>query len=484
MEATTVEKYESLPGQIPLFDGTGDDYRRFLHSKRISVNPTGFGVTEDEVNQKLFPWQRDIVRWALRRGRAALFEDCGLGKTPQQLEWASHVCRHTGGRVLILTPLAVAPQTVREAAKFNIETPVKQVFQYGDCIDGINVANYERLHLLGAKQFAGVVLDESSILKSFTGAIKRELIDSFADTQYKLACTATPAPNDLMELGNHAEFLGAMPSNEMLSVWFINDSMKCGKYRLRKHAVKDFWAWVASWGVCLSSPADLGHDASDYQLPELIVKEHVIEGSETPPGMLFNTGGISATSVHKEKRAMLDKRADAVADLVRGDSDQWVIWCDTNYEADALKSRIPVAAEVRGSHTEQQKESAFSGFANGSIRKVITKADIAGFGLNWQFCHKMTWFAGYSWEKFYQAFHRLYRFGQLHPVEVHAVMTDGEQSIADTLRRKETDHIQMRGEMANAMREFQIESVYGRRQLRQYNANERMEIPKWLQPKC
>ena len=456
------------------------DYKEFLSSKRIAVEACGFTVDESAINRKLFPWQRDVVRWALRRGRAALFQDCGLGKTAQQLEWASHVCRHTEGRVILLAPCAVGPQTVREAAKFNITTPVKHVADASEVIDGINVTNYERLHLFDLEQFVGVVLDESSILKSFTGAIKRQLIKSFANTPYRLACTATPAPNDLMEIGNHSEFLGAMPSNEMLSVWFINDSMQVGKYRLRKHAVRDFWNWIASYAVCLSSPADMGHDSSGYDLPPLNLHEHVIECESATPGHLFDVGGISATTVHQEKRRALSDRADAVADLVNADSEQWAVWCDTNYEADALKARIPDAVEVRGNHSDAVKERAFLDFQEGRARVCITKPEIGGFGLNWQHCHKTTWFAGYSYEKFYQAIRRMWRFGQQMPVEVHVVMTDNEQSIVDTLRRKAEGHEQMKSEMADAMREFQIESIYGRRQLSEYRPSQEMEIPKWL----
>ena len=457
------------------------DYKRFLQSKRITVESVGFEVDSDAINRNLFGWQRDIVRWALVRGRAALFEDCGLGKTVQQLEWASQVCRHTGGRVLLLTPCAVAQQTVREHAKFEIATPIKHVHAHAECIEGINVTNYERLHLFDCKAFDGVVLDESSILKSFTGTTKRKLIHSFANTRFRLACTATPAPNDLMELGNHSDFLGVMPSNEMLSVWFINDSMQVGKYRLRKHAVRDFWTWVASWAVCLATPEDLGADATGFNLPPLTVKEHIVEASVAPDGFLFGIGGVSATAVHREKRAALQDRADVVGKLVNADNDQWAIWCDTNYEADALKAVVCDAIEVRGSDTERHKEDAFEGFATGKYRNIITKADIAGFGLNWQHCHKTTWFAGYSYEKFYQAIRRLLRFGQVHPVECHVVMTDAEQSIADTLRRKESEHETMKAEMAHAMRDFQISSVYGKRTLKTYKPKERIAIPPWLQ---
>ena len=243
------------------------NYQDFLAAKHIRTEQVGFEVPLSDINQRLFPWQRQIVRWSLRTGRAALFEQCGLGKTIQQLEWARHVASHTGKPVILLCPLAVAEQTIREAKKFAIDSPIRFCESGSDVGDGINVTNYEKLHKFDATVFGGVVLDESGILKSFVGKTKRQLIAAFQQTRFKLACTATPAPNDLLELGNHADFLGVMPSNEMIARWFVNDSMHVGQYRLKAYGAKDFWQWVASWAVCLNKPSDIGHSDEGYDLP-------------------------------------------------------------------------------------------------------------------------------------------------------------------------------------------------------------------------
>ena len=460
------------------------NYQEFISTKHIRALRHGFDVTDTEINQSLFDWQRVIVRWALRVGRAALFEDCGLGKTLQQLEWASQVCRHTGGNVLLLCPLAVQWQTIREAEKFAIATPCKVCEMQAEVSDGITITNYEKLHHFEATKFVGVVLDESSVLKSYTGKTKQELVKRFSETQYRLACTATPAPNDRMELGNHAEFLGVMPSNEMLARWFVNAGDKVGAYRLRKHGEEVFWRWVASWAVCISSPSDIGFDGRRYELPPLRMQEHVVD-CPVPAGFLFQpTDLISATNVHREKRAALDERAEKVAALVNGDSDFWAVWCDTDYEADALLKRIPDACEVRGSQSNQQKEIRLRDFTDGRIRVIITKAEIGGFGMNWQHCHKTTWFAGYSYERWYQAIRRLWRFGQTQPVEAHVVRTDREESIVETVRRKQEQHQEMQREMAGRMQAGMKEELgIGSTTLRAYEPAKTVQLPKWLQTK-
>lgn len=456
------------------------NYREFLNGKRLSTTAYGFEVGEGEINSGLFTWQARIVRWALVRGRTALFEDCGLGKTLQQLEWARHIWQHTDGMILLLTPLAVGKQTLREHNRFSINAPARMATCQDDCEPGINVANYEKLHLFDASKFNAVVLDESQILKSYTGATKRALIDNFRTTPYRLACTATPAPNDRMELGNHAEFLGIMPANEMLARWFINEGKNCGHYRLRKHATRDFWSWIASWAVCISKPSDLGFPDDGFSLPPLNVHEHIID-SRPAAGWLFAAGGVSAVCVHAEKRSCLPERADKVADLVNSDSDQWAVWCDTDYEADALRDRIPDAVEVRGSHTDKIKEDRLGGFQDGTHRIIITKPEIGGLGLNWQHAHKTTWFAGYSYEKFYQAIRRLWRYGQKLPVECHVVMSEVEQSIADVVRRKQSEHDEMKSEMAEAMKEFQIANICGAgMKLAPYTPNRKVMVPDWL----
>jgi superfamily II DNA or RNA helicase len=395
--------------------------------------------------------------------------------------WAEQVVRHTGGKVLILCPVAVAPQTLREAEKFNIQVDVHICKQQSQVVSGITLTNYERLHLFDPSQFDGVVLDESSILKSYTGKTKQALCAAFANAAYRMACTATPAPNDRMELGNHSEFLGIMPSSEMLTRWFINDTMKAGGYRLMHHARKSFWEWMASWAVAISKPSDLGFADIGYKLPPLNITEHIVPSRQTAEGRLFADYSISATSVHQEKRSALADRADVVASLANADRDIWIVWCDTDYEADAITKRIPDAVEVRGSHHEDLKTERLTAFTRGEIRVLVTKSEIAGFGLNFQHCHKTTWFAGYSFERFYQAIRRLYRFGQVHPVECHIVMTEAEESIKKVIDRKIAEHGELQSEMALAMQGSTLGHLYGKSNnpLR-YQPSTRTEIPAWL----
>jgi hypothetical protein len=455
-------------------------YRDFLSRKHIRQTQVGFDVPLSAINPKMRDFQKVITQWSLRIGRAALFEDCGLGKTFQQLEWGHHVCQHTGGNVLLLCPLAVQWQTVREADKFGIGTPVSIAENQSQVKPGITVANYEKLHHFDASSFSGVILDESSVLKAFTGKTKQSLCNAFANTPYRLACTATPAPNDRMELGNHSEFLGVMPSDEMLSRWFINDGGKAGTYRLRRHGEGDFWRWMASWSVCISTPADLGFDATGYVLPELRTYEHVIESGPAAGELFAIPKDISATEVHKEKRAALSQRADCVSGLVNGNSEAWAVWCDTDYEADALCERIPDAVEVRGSHKDSIKAERLKAFSDGDCRVIVTKAEIAGFGLNWQHANNTTWFAGYSYERFYQAIRRLLRFGQTKPVNCHLVRTTNEGSIADTIKRKQAEHSQMQSEMAALMGEGMREEMGILSAPTPYVAEKQMTRPAWL----
>ena len=428
------------------------DYEGFLRSKHVRHNKCGFEVDPSEINSRAFEWQRLVVSWALRTGRALLSEDCGLGKSLQSLLWAEHVVRRTNKRVILLCPLAVQRQFAREAEKFAIGVRVKVCEEQSEVEDGITITNYEKLHHFKASEFIGVVLDESQILKSFTGKTKRLLCDEFADHPYKLACSATPAPNDRMEIGNQSEFLGVMRSTEMLARWFINAGDKVGAYRLRQHGAADFWKWMSSWAVCLSSPADIGFDGSAYKLPPLDMHEHVVD-SEREEGFLFNVGdkSISATNVHREKRKVLSQRADVVASLVNGDGDPWAVWCDTDYEADALMERIPDAIEVRGSMPIKKKQELLEAFTYGKERVIVTKPEIGGLGLCWDHAWKTTWFAGYSFERFYQSIRRLYRFGQKRRVQVHVVRSENEGSIVERVSRKEREHVELQCEVAKLM---------------------------------
>ena len=456
-------------------------YQEFIASKRRKLQPMGF--TPGQLNGNLFDWQATVVDWAVRRGRAALFEECGLGKTLQQLAWAEQVVKHTNKPVVLHCPVGVRQQTKREAEKFGIDCEVKVVNEASEVIVGINLVNYEKLHHFDPSVFAGVVLDESSVLKNYTGKTKRLLVDSYARTPYRLACTATPSPNDQKELGNHAEFLGIMPSNEMLSRWFINDTMKAGGYRLKKHGQDDYWRWVASWAVCLSKPSDIGGSDDGYTLPELVIERHVVEveQSEAPAGMLFNTSGISATTIHEEKRLTCTARAKRSAELVADKNRVAVVWCDTDYEADALIDRIDDAIEIRGSHPEKRKEEMLLAFEKGEARCLITKPTVAGFGLNWQHCDHQV-FAGlsYSFEQYYQAVRRCWRFGQRNSVNVDIVLADSDSAIESAIASKEADHNLMQSGMAKAMKSATLAELGIELEREDYQPTKKMEIPKWL----
>lgn len=453
------------------------DYQTFLQSKRTVAQTSGLEVSLDAIHPMLFDFQKEIVKWSLQRGRSAIWADCGLGKTFMQLEWSRIIHQHTSGDILILAPLAVASQTVSEGAKLGIDVHICR--SQADVKPGLNITNYEMLQHFDPSHFSGVVCDESSILKSYMGKTKRALVDAFAQTPYRLACTATPSPNDVMELGNHSEFLGIMPSGEMLMRWFINDTMSNGKYRLKGHATKDFWEWVASWAVSLRRPSDLGFSDSGFVLPELKIIHQYVETDITegvPEGQLFRAPTMSATSLHKEMRITAADRAQAVADLVNNSDETWTIWCNTNYEADELTKRIPDAIEVRGSESITAKEKKLTDFSEGRIRVLISKSSICGFGMNWQHCHNVA-FVGlsYSFEDVYQAIRRSYRFGQEHPVSVYIIAADTEGPLVASLERKMKAHM----ELANAMNVNSL-SLQENLTLTAYNPQIPMILPTWF----
>lgn len=431
-------------------------YNNFLKKKVLTVTDAGFDIDRDQLNENLFDFQKDIVKWALRKGRSAVFADCGLGKTAMQLEWAHQVFLQTGGNVLILAPLGVTYQTATEAEKFNIPAHIAR--KQSDIQPGINISNYEMLHHFEPESFIGIVLDESSILKNYMGKRKMLILERFKETPYKLCCTATPSPNDHMEILNHAEFLNVMRSTEALSIWFINDTMNFGTYRLKNHAKTDFWRWVSSWAVSLSKPSDIGYNDAGYELPPLNVKEIIVDvdTSEATDGMLFRMADMSATGYHKEKRLTSAERAAAVAEIVNNSNEQFVIWCETNYEADELVKVLPDAVEVRGSDKPDDKERAALDFIAGKIRVIISKPKIFGFGLNFQNCHN-TIFCGlsYSYEMFYQATRRFWRFGQNNPVNCMIVIGETERQILSTIKDKETRFEEMKHSMNVLMAEFQ-----------------------------
>lgn len=469
---------------------TNVDYTAFLDSKRLTVQAQGFDVSASDINPTLFPFQRDSVRFALQLGRAALFQERGLGKTIQELEWAHQVAGHTGGKVLILAPLAVASQSVDEAVKFGYS--LKYVETQADVGDAqVVISNYERLDKFNPSAFIGIILDESSILKAYSGKTKQALIAAFHNTPYKLAATATPAPNDTIELGNHADFLNVMSSHDMLARWFINDTMQAGNYRLKKHAEKDYWRWLTSWAVCLSKPRDLGdaYDLPGYDLPELRLHEHLVATSQAAIERTFEQGRLipddnpNATTLHKVKRESLVERvAEALIVISALDpAEPAVLWCDTNYEADALMKAFPDAVEVRGSDSAAAKAAALRAFTRGETRRIITKPDIAGMGLNWQHCAQAVYVGvSYSFEKFYQSIGRFYRYGQTRPVNAHLIYAETEGNVLLTLKQKQAQFAEMQAGMNEAMRDYGLFRDDTRKTRRTSIGTQAIQIPSWL----
>ncbi len=429
------------------------DYLKFVESKRKAAGAEGF--PRDDVDGMdwpacLFEWQRKVVRWALIRGRACLFEDCGLGKTLQQIVWARMVATLADGPVIILAPLAVADQTAAEAAKFGIHGV--SVSRDGAVLTDIVVTNYEKMHLFDMAEFVGIVLDESSILKSVDGSTRTRLLEIAQDIPYRLACTATPSPNDITELCNHAEFVGASTRAEMLATWFVHDGGSTQDWRLKGHAVDAFWKWVASWAVMMRTPADIGEDGAGYVLPPLAMVEHIIESGATTEGELFARPALSLTDQRNARKATLEGRVAHVARMVNTTPGQWVVWCELNAEGDALAKAIDGAVQVAGSTPDDVKSATMLGFAAGSVRVIVTKPSIAGFGMNWQKCHQMA-FVGlsHSWEQFYQAVRRCWRFGQINPVDVHIVSSDVEVVVLQNIKAKQAAADDMAAEMVKHM---------------------------------
>ncbi len=435
------------------------DYDAFIAGKMRRAECLGF--EPGAMCEALFPFQSHVVRWAVRKGRAALFEECGLGKTLQQLEWARQVVMQSGGAVLILTPLAVAAQTLAEARRFEFEARVVACGE--DVKPGINITNYEKIDLFDEVVFAGVVLDESSILKNLTGKTRRRLTERFRETPFRLCCTATPSPNDYSEFGQHADFLGVCSPEQMLATYFINDTFNTGDWRLKRHAEAAFWAWVASWAACVGRPSDIGFDDDGYVLPELKLERVVVDVDESAPvgsEELFKHVTLSATTMHKELRETAAARAEAVAAMVNGSDESWLVWCNTNVEADELVARIPVAVEVRGSERAEHKERKLRLFSEGKVRVLISKPSICGFGMNWQHCRNVA-FVGlsYSFEDFYQALRRSYRFGQTRVVNAFVVQARTEGAILKTIQRKMEQHAEMQVRMKVAALAFQKDSM-------------------------
>lgn len=422
------------------------EYRDFLQNKKFVLESSGFEILKEELNPKLFEYEKDIVRWALAKGRAAIFADCGLGKTAMQLEWAHQVSKYTGGKVLILAPLAVAPQTKNEGEFFGINA---YVCENQEETQSISITNYEKLDRFVANEFTGIVLDESSILKSFTGSTRNAIINHFANVPFKLACTATPAPNDHMELGNHAEFLGVMTRPEMLSMFFVHDGGETSKWRLKGHAENIFWQWVASWAVMIGNPTDLGYKMDGFNLPELKINEIIIDG-DTPEQTT-----LTLSERRQARKDSISERCKAAAELVNNSDEDWLVWCDMNDESKLLTELINSAVEVKGPDKPEHKTKSMMGFAKGEIKCLVTKPKIAGFGMNWQNCHNMI-FVGLSdsYEAYYQAVRRCWRFGQKEVVNVYIIISAKEGCVKENVERKQVDAEKMKKQMIEHTKEI------------------------------
>ena len=426
-------------------------YREFLSSKQFTLDSSGFSIDRENLNPYLFDFQRDIVRWALAKGRAAVFASCGLGKTLIQPEWAHQICKYLGdgARILILAPLAVSTQTKREGEKFGIDVTLCE--SQADVQPGINITNYEKLDKFIAKEFDGVVLDESSILKSFTGKIRTQIIESFANVPYKLACTATPAPNDYMELGNHSEFLGVMTRAEMLAMYFVHDGGQTSKWRLKGHAESLFWQWMASWAVFIDNPINLGYETTDYNLPPLYTNEVIVDGDEPVKKTL------TLTQRRDARRDSLDLRCRRSVDIIDSAPDeQFIVWCGLNAEQDELEKLLgDRAVSIRGSTPNDKKIEHEWRWRSGEVPILITKPECCAFGLNWQHCHNMI-FTGLSdsYEQYYQALRRCWRFGQTHDVNVYIVISAAEGCVKENIERKEADFVKMQTEMIKLTKEI------------------------------
>ena len=433
-------------------------YDEFI--KRKASEDVESGFEPSELGSHLFDFQAAIVEWACKRGRAAIFADTGLGKTAMQTEWAKQVCIHTGGDVLIAAPLCVAQQTVEEAAKFGIS--IKYARSQADAQPGITITNYEMLDKFNPADFAGIVLDESSILKSHTSKTRAQIIEMFQATPYRLSCTATPSPNDHMELGNQAEFLGVMTAVEMLAMFFVHDGGDTSQWRLKGHGKTRFWEWMSTWAICIRNPSDLGFDGSRYILPGLEMHEHIVEATEPLDGQLF--AGIAQTLTERRdaKRKSMDERITLTAGLVNSHARPAIVWCHLNDESKALSAAIPDSVEVTGSMTNDQKEKAIMAFTHGQVRVLVTKPSICGFGMNWQHCSDMV-FAGLddSYESFYQAVRRSFRFGQKNIVQVHLVSAESEGAVKANLERKQAQANDMAESMVSHMRELTKQKIKG-----------------------
>lgn len=456
------------------------DYASFVAGKLSKVPPTGIAGQVD-LPEGLFPHQDALTRWALRRGRAAIFADTGLGKMRMELAWAQAVHKHTCKPVMVHTPLAVAQQIAAEARKIGIDAKVCR--EAGDLVDGINITNYDRRHKFDTSVFGGVVLDESGCIKHHDTRTFLDLAVAYRDTPFKLPSSATPAPNDWTELGTHAEFLGICTRQEMLAEFFTHDGGDTSVWRLKGHARQIFWRWVASWGAMIRRPSDLGFDDGAYNLPPLHLHEHQVDYELPLDGMLFASEAQTLSERRAARKASMEDRVKACADLVNGDSSEpWVVWCDLNAEGDALTSAIHGAVQISGADDTDTKERLLDDFAHGRARVLVSKPSICGWGLNWQHAARMA-FVGVtdSYEAFYQAVRREWRFGQKRDVHVHVFASKAEGAVVANLKRKEREAGQMAAQLSAETRDAVMQEVTGlTRETNSHNAGQPVAVPNFL----
>lgn len=454
------------------------NYQDFISAKTKKFQSSGFSVNDNALNNNLFPFQVYSVHQTLRAGRHALFADCGLGKTIMQLSWAEQVSLFCNRPVLILCPLVVADQTVSESQKFAIANVVRwsKSIIIPPIGVGIYVAHYEQLDSIDANLFAGIVLDESSILKNFEGKTRNQLIDTFANTPYKLCCTATPSPNDPMELGNHAEFLNVMTRNQMLAMYFVHDGGDTGKWRIKGHCEDMFWEWVSSWAIMMGKPQDIGFNMDGYELPPLNAIERAIKTQKRDNGQLFNDLAITATSYNSELRLTKVERIDEVASIVNASNECFIVWVRQNEESSAVLKLIPDAVEVSGSMSQDMKVERLGGFAKGNFRVLVTKPEICAYGLNYQHCANHVFAApDFSFEKVYQAIRRSYRFGQKRSVNVFFVTTDTMKNVRAKFLQKQSAFKIMQEKMSLAMNRKRNNS-----DTKNAKQKQPLQIPVWL----
>lgn len=455
-------------------------YEEFLKTKEMQTIHAGFDLDRSEINKCAFDFQKDIICWAVKKGKAAILTGCGSGKTMMQLEWAAAVNRHEHGRVLIIAPLSVVDQTRREAEKFHLPK-VNACRTQADVKDGINITNYEMIEHFDASDFVGVVLDESSILKSFTSKSQQILTDMFHYTPYKLLCTATIAPNDYTEIGTSCEFLGIMSRTEMLATYFIHDSGDTSKWRLKKAGAKKFWEWFATWAIYFNSPADLGYEEKGYDLPNLSITEHFTK-SEVDEFEMFVKLAETLSERREARKESIHDRTDIAAGMCNESDDIWLVWCDYNDESKVLKEKINRSVEVKGADSPEYKADASIRFANGDIHALVSKPSIFGFGSNFQKCHNMI-FCGISdsYEQFYQAVRRCWRFGQKDQVNVHIIISEKEHNVLKNIQRKQEQMDVMQKEMTALMKDVTLSEIRQTTRITtEYIPTERMEKPAWI----